>query len=273
MRLRVYLAGHALEEEYREIVKKQYGEQFDLIDPVLKAKLEETDPMDIPPIDKALILTCHVLVAYIRKATFGTAMEIIFAYMHGIPVILIDVTNGEIAKDIWVAYHIRGVFYSIRSCFDYLLSHQLEYIEQKIKKESVMEPKVATKLLGKEHSPMIIRKTNKFGFPLFVSLICDADLSNLDEIIMVSISNAIHERFNGEEEKVYENPQNLRNLVGEISERIKKNYEKVKEGCVEGIAVILYADKCFISSLWGDFMNHGMCREELYFALNFMTGV
>jgi len=34
IKLRVYLAGHSLEDEYRRIVKKEYGENIDLVDPI-----------------------------------------------------------------------------------------------------------------------------------------------------------------------------------------------------------------------------------------------
>jgi hypothetical protein len=276
IKLRVYLAGHSLEDEYRRIVKKEYGENIDLVDPISFHKLAGTDPLDIPPKDKELILSCHVLVAYIRKATFGTIMEIMFAYIYRIPVILIDMTGGEAARDIWIAYHISGAYYSIRSCFDYLLSHQLDYTEQKNKKKEIdmeKEAEVSTRILGKHYSPLIIRKTNKFGFPLFVGFICDYDMSDLDEVIEKLCVDTIADSFEGDEDLIAENPQALRNFAGELTDRFVKYYNSKHINCVEGVAVIFYADKMFISSLFGDFMNHAMCRQELYFALNFMTGV
>ena len=127
------------------------------------------------------------------------------------------------------------------------------------------EASVATRLLGKEYSPMIIRKSNTFGFPLYVGIICDLNLDDFDEAIFHAIGPV----------SLSESPsiQELRNVTGIISEYVKNWYNAKKEGSVEGVAVILYADKIFISSLWGDFMNHNMCRMELYQALNFMTQV
>ena len=274
MKLRVYLGGYSQEFEYRELVKKKYGDKIYFIDPIMIHKAAETNPLEIPPADKLMLLSCHILVVYIRRPSFGTAMEIMFAYMHGIPIILIDPTDDQIAaRDIWVANHIDFTFASISSCFDYLLSHQLDYIEQKNKKESVMGTEVSTALLEKHHSPMIIRKTNRFGFPLYVGLICDYDMKDLDAVIHSACTDTINESFNNDKKEISGNPQALRNFVGELCERIIEYFDSKHTGCVEGVAVILYADKTFISSLFGDFMTHAMCRQELYFALNFMTGV
>jgi len=275
MKLRVYLGGYSRESKYRELVKKDYGDKINFIDPIMVHKVGGTDPSEIPPADKLMILSCHVLVVYIRRASFGTPMEIMFAHTHGIPVILIDPTDDQIAsRDIWVSYHIDFTFASISSCFNYLLSHQLDYIEQKNKKESVMaEPKVSTVILGKHYSPFIIRKTNKFGFPLYVGLICDYDMSDLDAVIEKLCTEVIADDFDGDQDQISENPQNLRNFSGELTDRFVKYYNGKHANCVEGVAIIFYADKMFISSLFGDFMNHAMCRQELYFALNFMTGV
>ena len=33
-----------------------------------------------------------------------------------------------------------------------------------------------------------------------------------------------------------------------MSDQLKIHYDIIKKGCVEGIAVLLYIDKCFISS-------------------------
>jgi hypothetical protein len=64
------------------------------------------------------------------------------------------------------------------------------------------------------------------------------------------------------------NIQTLRNLAGALTEHLNTIYEKA-----EGVAVVFYVDKCFISSLHGDFMNHTSCRIEFYGLLNMSTGV
>ena len=60
MKLRVYLAGYSRESNYRRIVKKEYGDKIDLIDPIEFHRLCETNPKDIPPKDKELILSCRL---------------------------------------------------------------------------------------------------------------------------------------------------------------------------------------------------------------------
>jgi len=117
------------------------------------------------------------------------------------------------------------------------------------------EPK--TKLVGKEYSPLIIRR---FSTPIltFVAIISDDNLDNLDSVVngffdVAELPNTI---------------QGMRNVAGKLSEILVKSYPKT-----EGVAVILQADKMTISSLYGDFMNHEQCRLELYSLLNFATQV
>jgi hypothetical protein len=62
--------------------------------------------------------------------------------------------------------------------------------------------------------------------------------------------------------------QAIRNVTGLLSDHIIKHYDSIKSGCVEGVAVLWYVDKTFISSLWGDFMTHASCKNELYFIVN-----
>jgi len=275
--LRVYVAGHTKETEYRQTVATEYGHRLILVDPLAIHGFEtETTDYEIPDRDKVLIRSCDVVVAFVRKATFGTVMEIIFAYENGIPVLLIDPTEGQqIAKDIWVARHVSRVYPTIIACFEHILEYPNLYRNKKQKKEIDMtkEAEVSTRILGKHYSPFIIRKTNKFGFPLFVGFICDYDMSDLDEVIEKLCVDTIVDSFDGDEDLIAENPQALRNFTGELTDRFVKYYNGKHKNCVEGVAVIFYADKTFVSSLFGDFMNHAMCRQELYFALNFMTGV
>ena len=117
----------------------------------------------------------------------------------------------------------------------------------------------STRLLGKHYSPLIVRKYQMFGWPLFVSLICDVSLSSLDEVV--------HE-FVAEFGKVEDDIQAARNFCGALSDYIMDYYSSVKTGCVEGVAVLWYIDKCFISSLWGDFMVHASCKAELFAIIN-----
>ena len=113
----------------------------------------------------------------------------------------------------------------------------------------------STRLLNKNYSPLIVRKYQMNGWPLFVSLICDVSLSDLDKVVY-----EITDEFG----KIEDDIQAARNYTGFLSDKIVEHYNAVKRGSVEGIAVLYYVDKCFISSLYGDFMVHASCKQELF---------
>lgn len=117
-----------------------------------------------------------------------------------------------------------------------------------------------TKLVDKQYSPLVIRKYTHWGFPIYVGLITDNDLTDLDKVCTEFIRTNIDLWSN--------NIQRLRNFAGLFCDHLNKVYEKT-----EGVAVVFYVDKCFISSLFGDFMNHESCRIEFYGLLNMSTGV
>lgn len=139
-----------------------------------------------------------------------------------------------------------------------------EYIKEDGQKEE-KKTVPTTKLLEKNFSPMIIRKYQGFGWPLFIAIICDEDLSDLDSIVnsFVHIANPKH--LNG--------IQDIRNFCGNLSQVIIDEYNERNYGCVEGVAVIAYWDKCVCSSLYGDFMTHTSCRIELFSLLNMLPHV
>jgi len=121
--------------------------------------------------------------------------------------------------------------------------------------------KVFTKLIDKHYSPLIIRKYTHWGFPIYVALIADDDLSNLDDVVREFMKE-------NKEEGWVNDIQALRNMAGAFTEYLNNTYEKA-----EGVAVIFYVDKMFVSSLYGDFMNHTACRVELYGLLTMSIGV
>jgi len=126
------------------------------------------------------------------------------------------------------------------------------------RKKLIEESKNSTRLLNKHYSPLIVRKYQTHGWPMFISLICDISLSDLDDVVQDFISN------NEEQEDI----QWVRDFCGGLSDHIKNHYNSQKTGCVEGIAVLWYVDKCFVSSLWGDFMTHASCKQELFAIIN-----
>ena len=99
---------------------------------------------------------------------------------------------------------------------------------------------------------------------MFVSLICDADLSDLDQVVNAA------EEAHGE---INEDIQSVRNWCGFLSDYIVEHYNKEKKGVTEGVAVIWYVDKCFVSSCYGDLMTHTKCAIELYSILNMLPHI
>jgi len=120
----------------------------------------------------------------------------------------------------------------------------------------------ATRLLDKNWSPLIVRKYQMEGWPLFISLICDANLNDLDKTVYEIHDEAVENEF------VDGTIQGGRNYCGFMSDKLKQHYDNIKRGCVEGVAVLWYIDKCFISSLYGDFMVHASCKAELFAIIN-----
>lgn len=129
-------------------------------------------------------------------------------------------------------------------------------------RELEKQEKTFTKLVDKHYSPLVIRKYTHWGFPIYVGLITDDDLEDLD----THVHNFMEANRSG---MWVNNIQRLRNLAGAMTQHLNDEvYRKA-----EGVAVVFYVDKCFISSLHGDFMNHTSCRIEFYGLLQMSTGV
>lgn len=132
LELTAYLAGWSRYTEYRSETISRYGDRVKLINPMSITHVEVIEDIGINEYDtyivrrdKKLILSSDILVAYVgdKGSTWGTTMEIIFAYEHGIPVYVIDVTPGmKHANNAWVKFHIKKSFSTIDDCFDYILS-------------------------------------------------------------------------------------------------------------------------------------------------------
>lgn len=118
-----------------------------------------------------------------------------------------------------------------------------------------------TRLTEKAYSPLVIRKITKFGFPIYVGIITDDDIDTLDQVVVEFIRGNLTKWKS-------DSIQDKRWLAGALCDKLTGVFGKT-----EGVAVTLYIDKTCISSLFGDFMNHAMCRQEYYFLLNMGTGV
>lgn len=130
MKLKVYLGGWAEEKEYRKEVTKKYNDKFILLDPMTISHLEVIEKIGINEYDtyivrrdKKMILESDILVVYMKVGpTFGSVMEIMFAYNNGIPVYIIDPTEGmKYASNAWVKFHTKKSFSNIDDCFNYML--------------------------------------------------------------------------------------------------------------------------------------------------------
>lgn len=125
-----------------------------------------------------------------------------------------------------------------------------------------------TNLISKHYSPLTIRKYNLVnGWPCWIGLIVDEDLSDLD----VVVNNAY--RACKDAGMICNNLQQIRNVTGIFSEVITSHYNGKKENCVEGVAITLYVDKAYIQNYMGDFMNHLSCRLEYGLALSMLPHI
>lgn len=138
----------------------------------------------------------------------------------------------------------------------------LDGVEQE---EDTNKSEPVTQLLQKNLAPMVIRKYQSFGWPLYVAIICDQDLSTLDDAVTYYVKKCDPNQLNGIQE--------FRNFCGGLSDYIVQEFTEMKFGSVEGVAVVAYWDKCVCSSLYGDHMTHGQCRLELFTLLNMMTNM
>jgi len=293
--LTVYLAGQKNETAYRDNIFKNYKNYpIKFIDP-MSEEMTCDSIEEIVETDKKLILSSHVVIAYVNVYSAGTMMEIIFAWTNGIPVYL--VCNNELKDDIWISYHVKETFTTIGQCISQILLDRKSLIKNKLNNEiyhdetrtynknqfesneleigemeqnkryGMDDSKVATKLIDKNCSPMIVRKYTRLGFPLYIHLICDEDLSDLDTVVHDVIDLAV------KSDVIKNDIQSLRNFTGFMSDSINKYYDTKKRGCVESLGIIYYVDKMMISSLQGDCMNHDSCRRELYECINIMTKI
>ena len=71
-----------------------------------------------------------------------------------------------------------------------------------------------TRLLDKNWSPLIVRKYQMEGWPMYIGVICDANLNDLDEVVYDIMEEAEENKF------LDGNIQGVRNTCGLLSDRI-----------------------------------------------------
>jgi hypothetical protein len=146
----------------------------------------------------------------------------------------------------------------------------------------------ATRLLDKNWSPLIVRKYQMEGWPMYIGIICDANLNDLDNVVYDIVDTLFIEK---EKELELEDVdgdkaivkvkvkvpikgfmdgtiQGVRNTCGLLGDRLVQKYNEQKRGVAEGVIVCWYVDKCFVSSAYGDFMTHEKCAAEFYHIVN-----
>ncbi len=125
----------------------------------------------------------------------------------------------------------------------------------------------STRLLDKNWSPLIVRKYQMMGWPLYIGIICDANLNDLDKLIYDIHEKAVKLGFT--DGKI----QDVRNYCGFMSQEIVDHYNAIKRGVTEGVMVCFYVDKCFVSSAYGDLMTHEKCAAEFYSILGILPHI
>jgi len=132
LRLTLYLAGSSKEIKYRDYVIQKYWNNFLFLNPLnisREESLEQIGPNEhntfLVRRDKRMILSSDIVIVYIGesgKPSWGTAMEIMFAYERGIPVYVIDESLNNQGDDVWINFHVKKIFCMIDECFNWLLS-------------------------------------------------------------------------------------------------------------------------------------------------------
>jgi nucleoside 2-deoxyribosyltransferase len=115
--MKVYLAGPingCTDDEakgWRERIKDLLPPGVGYLDPMARdyrgRELEPGIAREIVEGDKEDILNADVGIFYYERPSVGTAMEMLFAHEHGIPVVVIDKSGEPLSP--WLLYHARRV--------------------------------------------------------------------------------------------------------------------------------------------------------------------
>lgn len=105
----IYLAGkisgqRELAQLWREEIIKKYNNKYHFLNPLRRNQFNQEieNHTEIVIGDKADIDACDIVLAYINDGpSFGTSMEIMYAYMKGKPVVCVS----EIDYGAWLNYH------------------------------------------------------------------------------------------------------------------------------------------------------------------------
>lgn len=125
MKNKIYLAGpingctDAECKDWRERAKQVLGAER-CLDPMARDYRGREDGCfdEIVQADKRDILRCHALLVNYTKPTVGTAMEMMFAYEHEIPSLVVVPEDAKLSP--WVRYHSTKIVHSLEYALELL---------------------------------------------------------------------------------------------------------------------------------------------------------
>jgi nucleoside 2-deoxyribosyltransferase len=126
LKKRIYLAGSVYNDipgkNWKKLFVENLGhpERYQFFDPnpVKELNNEHTGLVnfDVVSMDKRAIKKSDIVVAYINKITFGTTMEIHYAYsLQDVTIYVINPSNLY-SRDIWLRYHTSMFFNDVKTC-------------------------------------------------------------------------------------------------------------------------------------------------------------
>ena len=97
--------------DWREAMKSMFGAE-NCIDPMRRdyRGKEETAYREIVELDKVDVLQADALIVNYDKPSVGTAMEVLYAWMHHKPVIVVCRSDTPISP--WLRYHSTHIVHS-----------------------------------------------------------------------------------------------------------------------------------------------------------------
>ena len=134
-------------------------------------------------------------------------------------------------------------------------------------KFGIDESTTNTNLISKHYSPMGMVHVNipldiDSNLQLWIGIISDCNLTELESVVNSALVQCLKHKI------LPSTLQGLRDISGIVSETILTYYSSMKENSVEGIGIVACCNNNYVSSLYGDMMNHLACREEFYHMIN-----
>lgn len=113
--MRVYLCGpinNCTDEECKDWREKMKAALPDTCDPMVRDYRGQEDQKytDIVELDKQDIDGCDLILVNYDKPSVGTSMEILYAWMRDIPVVVVCQATARISP--WLRYHATKFFHS-----------------------------------------------------------------------------------------------------------------------------------------------------------------